>query len=427
MLNLGVAGFGAEKVHLQRKFNFVSGHTIHFLSVDIHNFQAAAPGQVVPIRGHDPRFGEDYDHWAFCPDPLPVDIQLSQATWQLVGEGMLALGRLDQAGCQVPDAFVLRRGLVRREAQSTSALEGTVAPLEDVLEADPDDFDEDGQTAEVSEVLNYVRAAEYAYAWVGGDLPISLTLLLDVHNALVRSTKADGPQAGKIRTQQVVIGPPSTRVQDARFVPMPPGADLEASVRDLMTWIESRTPSQNVLVSAAMAHYQFETLHPFNDGNGRIGRLIIVLQLLRSGTLREALLTVSPWFEARRREYQDQLQRLGETGNWDAWVGFFATGIRSQAESTSKKVSDLLAYRDEVRALARSQGLRGVAIDIIETLITRPVFSISSIADVHRPITPQAVGAAVRRLVDQGVLVETTGAKYGRVFASPRVLSILQA
>ena len=394
--------------------------------MEVQRFESSPIGDVVPISGRDPRFGEDYDHWAFRPAPLPTDVNLSQETWRVLGEAMLALGRLDQAGCQVPDAFVLRRGLIRREAQSTSALEGTVAPLEDVLEVDPDDIDDGQQTAELSEVLNYVRAAEYAYSWVGSERPISLSLLLDLHKTLVRGTRADGSEAGKIRTHQVVIGPAGTRVRDARFVPMPPGADLEASIRDLMIWVESRLPTHNVLVSAALAHYQFETLHPFNDGNGRLGRLVIVLQLLRSGTLRDALLTVSPWFEVRRREYQDHLQRLSETGDWDEWVKFFATGIRSQAESTSKKVADLLAYRDEVRTFARSQGLKGVAIDIIEGLIMRPVFSISSLTALHAPITPQAVGAAVKRLTELEVLVETTGAKYARVFASPRVLGILQ-
>jgi Fic family protein len=392
--------------------------------VDEALFRDSPVGGVVPIRGPDPRFNEEYDHWAFVPAPLPVDVNLSGATWRVVGEAMLALGQLDQAGRQVTDSFILRRPTLRREAQSTSALEGTVAPLEDLLELDPDDSG-GSQSPELTEVLNYVRAAEYAYAWVAEDRPISPSLLFDLHRLLVRGTKSDGTDAGQIRGHQVVIGPPGTRVQDSRFVPPPPGLDLNASFRDWAAWVERPRPRGDVLVAAALGHYQFETLHPFNDGNGRLGRLVIVLQLLRSGALSEPLLTVSPWFEARRREYQDNLQRVSETGDWDRWVCFFVEGIRAQAESTTAKVTALLAYRDRIRTSARSNGLKGVAIDIIEDMIAWPVVTISAIAARHQPITSQAVGNAVKKLVEMGVLVETTGRSYGRVFAAPRVMEII--
>jgi Fic family protein len=183
---------------------------------------------------------------------------------------MLSLGRLDQAGRQIREPALLRRPTLRREAQSTSALEGTYAPLSEVLEVDPDEVQPASQSPELREVLNYVRAAEHAYAVVR-ERGITLGLLREIHQLLVAETPADGPMAGRVRDHQVVVGPSRGRVRDARFVPPPPGPELEIALRDWAGWVEA--PSElPVVVRAALAHYQFEALHPFNDGNGRIGR-----------------------------------------------------------------------------------------------------------------------------------------------------------
>ena len=131
-----------------------------------------------------------------------------------------------------------------------------------------------------------------------------------------------------------MIAPAGTRVADARFVPMPAGSDLDAALRAWVDWVNDDHAALSSVVQAALAHYQFETLHPFNDGNGRIGRLLIVVQLLQRGVMREPLLAVSPWFEARRREYQDSLQQLSETGEWDPWVAFFCEAIRGCRPTT---------------------------------------------------------------------------------------------
>lgn len=380
-------------------------------------------GRLVAIRGHDARFGEAYDHWAFVPDPLPVLVDLSPATWGLVSDAMLDLGRLDQAGRQVPDPGLLRRPTLRREAQSTSALEGTHAPLSEVLEADPDESSSPPRSPELREVLNYVRAAEHAYA-VLNQRGISMDLLGEVHRLLVAGTSADGPMAGRVREHQVVIGSPGGRVEQARYIPPPPGTDLEQALRAWVGWVEQ--PSQlPVVVRAALAHYQFEALHPFNDGNGRIGRLLIVLQLLQDGVLHEPLLTVSPWFEARRRDYQDRLITVSETGVWDEWVAFFAEGVAAQAASTTEKVRMLLAYQADTLALARQRAMRGLTVDLIEGLIARPILTSGWVADVHG-VSRQAAITAIARLVDAGILKETTGRSYGRVFAAQAVVRILE-
>ena len=250
-----------------------------------------------------------------------------------------ALAALDSSASQLPNPGLLRRPTLRREAQSTSALEGTFAPLQDVLAADEDEPSE----GSLDEVLNYVRAAEHAFAWFADGRPLTVGLLTDLQGRLVRGTAADTEQAGRVRDVQVMIGSsPGARVTDARFVPRPPGPELEHQVRDVVEWMSTDHGGEiDPVVAAGMAHYQFETLHPFNDGNGRIGRLLVVLHLMASGTLVEPTLTVSPWFEARRGDYYERLLGVSARGDWDGWIRFFADGLAASATDTRRSLRDL--------------------------------------------------------------------------------------
>ncbi len=318
--------------------------------MEVERFRNSPVGIVVPISGSDARFGETYEHWAFVPDALPDEVELSPAARDAVTEAALALGRLDQAGMQIPNPALLRRPTLRREAQSTSALEGTYAPLTDVFGAEDS---AEAKTPELREILNYVAAAEYAYQWVGERGRITRGLICDLHAILMRGSEADAERAGEVRDIQVVIGS-GGRIQEARFVPPPPGHELETGLTDLLDWIDRpRMRPAQAVVDSALAHYQFETLHPFHDGNGRIGRLLIVLQLLAGKVLSEPLFAVSPWFEARRAQYQDELQNMSMTGDVDRWVAFFCEGIRAQAQATVEKITDLLAFRQEAMATVR--------------------------------------------------------------------------
>lgn len=284
-------------------------------------------GYLVSIRGLDPWRGELYEHQAFVPAPLPprlADIGLGHATWHAVVAAASSLGKLDQAGRQVPNPDLLRRPTLRREAQSTSALEGTYAAFTDVLEADLDET-RASRSAEVREVMNYVHAAEVAFDWVA-DRPVSLSLLGQLQETLVHDTPGELSDAGGIRDRQVIVGAHRVPIADSRFVPAPPGALLEAGVRAWLDWINEPSDFPDV-VRAALAHYQFETLHPFSDGNGRLGRLIVVLQLMQYGVLRFPILIVSPWFEARRLEYQNHLLRVSQTGDFDPLGTLLCRGL----------------------------------------------------------------------------------------------------
>ena len=388
--------------------------------MDIELVRGSPIGTVVPISGFDQRTGDEYTHWAYVPDPLPATLDLTAATWTTVARAEAALARLDEAARQLPEPSLLRRPSLRREAQSTSALEGTFAPLEDVLVPEVDE--RETLPAEVRENLNYVVAAEEGFRWVA-DRPLTRGLLGNLQRLLVHGTAGEHSDAGGLRDRQVVIGAPGSRVVDARFVPPPPGDQLDAGVDQWLAWVGTPPEDLSPVVRAALAHYQFETLHPFSDGNGRIGRLLIVLQLMRDSVLQEPILVVSPWFEARRAAYQDGLLALTVSGEWDAWVSFFASGVAAGAESTRQSIEDLLAWRDEAIATVRRARSSGVPERLAGELIGAPVLMAGQVAARHG-ITHQGAMNALRRLSFLGLLEETER-RGRRVFVATAVIRIL--
>lgn len=387
-------------------------------------FEDSPTGSLIPIHGHDPRFGR-WEHVAYVPHPLPGETPpLSVPTFNAVAGARAAIASLDSSARQLPNPSLLRRPTLRREAQSTSALEGTYAPLPAVLAADED---EEPANDNLREIMNYVRAAEHAFAWLGDQRPLTLGLLTDVHGRLVRGTAADNDQAGRVRGIQVMIGGHrGARILDARFIPRPPGPELEQQTRDCVDWISSDHAGMiDPVIAAGMAHYQFETLHPFNDGNGRIGRLLVVLHLMRSGALTEPTLTVSPWFEARRAEYYDSLLGVSTTGDWDTWIRFFAEGLTASARDTEQQLVDLLAVQSDLKARVRAAGLRAdTAMLLVDYALAQPIFTVRQVQR-HLNVTYARANGLVRDLVREGVLRQYDDAVYDRDFTAPDVLAVL--
>jgi Fic family protein len=304
------------------------------------------------------------------------------------------------------------RPTLRREAQSTSALEGTFAPLEQVLAADATDIS--ARSKELREVLNYIEAAEIAFAAIDEGRTLTLGLLESVQKILVRGTDADTEDAGRVRTIPVAIGSPTGSIEDARFVPMPPGTALNAAAQDLTRWVVEKPAPRDPIVAAAMAHYQFETLHPFNDGNGRIGRLMIVLQFMIDRLVVDPLLSVSPWFEARRTAYQEHLATVSATGNWNEWVAFFAAGVASSADDVARRVDRMLAVQARYVQILQEAGAKGVIRDIVDALVSDQVITISMMCERFGK-TPPAVNSAIQKLVDLRILRGPYGT-YGRQY-----------
>lgn len=363
---------------------------------------ASSPvGHLIPILGPDPATHEVVEGEAFLPDPLPQTLVLSTETWTTVNSASAALARLDGAARLVPSPALLRRPALRREAQSTSALEGTYAPFAEVLAADQDDRQH--LSAEVREILNFEQMAELAFSWPE-ERQMTLGMLGELQRTLVRGTAAELSDAGGLRDRIVVIGAPGRGFGDARFVPPPHGDQLRAGVEQLLSWING-PPRLPTVVQAAMAHYQFETLHPYSDGNGRLGRLLVIVQLLRGALIREPLLVVSPWFEQRRAPYQDALLSLSHTGNWDAWIAFFAEGVAASATESQEKVERLVALQEDLRSRVQVAGKRGLSERLAADLVGRPYLTPPEVATSYH-VSKQGAHKAIKTLVDLGILRE---------------------
>lgn len=388
--------------------------------MDVDALRGSPIGRLVPISGNDQRTGNHFDYWAYLPNPLPTEFSLVSATWTAVTRAEAALARLDQAGRQLPNPVLLRQPSLRREAQSTSALEGTFAPIEDVLAAELEH--RQYASLEVREILNYVVAAEEGFEWVR-ERPLTTGLLANLQRLLVQGTPGDYSDAGRVRDRQVLIGARESAITEARFVPPPPGDQLDAGFNQWVDWVNEPPKDLPAVVQAALAHYQFETLHPFSDGNGRIGRLVIALQFMRRQVLREPLLVVSPWFEARRQEYQDGLLRLSTTGEWDEWVCFFARGVEASADGTRERIDRLLLWQDQTLQRVRNAGVSGVAERLAGELIGTPVLRASQVVARHE-VSPQGAMKALRRLADLDIVQERS--RNGRVaFVATPVVDLL--
>jgi len=378
-------------------------------------------GRLVPILGPDPVTHELVEGQAFLPAPLPIDITLSTPTWTAVNGATAALARLDGAARLIPSPGLLRRPTLRREAQSTSALEGTFAPFADVLAADEDD--RGNMSAELREVLNFERTAELAFSWPE-DRPLTLGMLGELQRTLVRGTAGELSDAGGLRDRIVVIGARGRHFEEARFVPPPDGHQLRAEVEALLAWIENPPPIPTV-VQAAMTHYQFETLHPYSDGNGRLGRLLVIVQLLRGALIHEPLLIVSPWFERRREQYQDSLLELSCTGEWDRWIAFFAEGVEASATESQMKVEGLASLQEDLRGRVQAAGKRGVSERLAADLVGLPFLTRADVVKRYR-LSGQGAINAINTLVELGILQDAGFSnRGGRVFIAPEVVDLV--
>ena len=385
-------------------------------------------GELVDITGSDPVTGS-WRHKAFIPTPLSSDEPpLSGGTYRMVAAAGRALAALDATAQQLPNPYLLRTPSLRREAQSTSALEGTYAPLREVLTAD----DDAPTTAEMTEILNYVRMANSGFLWAQERRPITLSLIEDLQGELMRGTPLESA-SGRLRDTQVMIGRrPGTHsmapVHASRFIPVPPGDRLRAGVRALVDWLhQDHTGDIDPIIAAGMAHYQFEALHPFRDGNGRLGRFLIVLTLLSSGVLSEPTLTVSPWFEERRAEYYDALLRVSTHGDWDTFLAFFSQGLAAAATNTRHQMLALAAAHQSLKETVRASSLRPAhALDLVDFAVANPSFTVRKV-EAALGVSYGRANSLVAQLTDIGVFdVVETGSQTRR-FAAPAVLKVLLA
>jgi Fic family protein len=246
--------------------------------------------------------------------------------------------------------------------------------------------------------------AELGFSWPE-ERPLSMSMLGDLQQTLVRGTAGELCDAGGIRDRIVVIGARGGGLRDARYVPPPPGDQLKSGVEALLEWIASPPPIPTV-VQTALVHYQFESLHPYSDGNGRLGRLLVIIQLLRGAVIREPLLVVSPWFEQRREAYQDALLRLSCDGDWDTWTSFFAQGVAASAAESQRKVERLVELQKELRARVQRAGKRGASERLAADLVGSPYVARNTVA-ARYGLSGQGARNAINALEALGILEPT--------------------
>lgn len=382
--------------------------------MDKNGFSDECSGQLVPTIGR---------RKAFVPNPLPPQKIDLNPILPILSRATQAVGELKGIGRTIPNPMLLVRPLQRREAVSSSGMEGTYTTLSDLFLFEAGASAPDRQ-ADNREVLNYVRALEGAIADLD-TLPISARLIRRAHGTLLSgASKTRGAQveAGEFKRDQNWIGG-SGSIETARFIPAPPQHTPDA-IDALMKFINRpERDDASPLIDVALAHYQFEAIHPFGDGNGRVGRMLIALMLAERGVLPQPLLYMSPWLERHKTFYIDLMFEVSQTGNWIPWIHFFLRAVAESAEETIRvvqRIQDLhKEYRDRFQTARRS----ALMLRIIDLAFERPVMSVSDIAQALG-VTYAGASNNVKELVREGVAEEL--GTYPKLILFPGVMEVMR-
>ena len=379
--------------------------------------KARKTGRYVTVSTRDEPFK------AFVPDALPPrpPIVMDSALETLHGEAQLALGRLDGIVSLLPAPEQFLYAYVRKEAVASSQIEGTQSSLSDLL-AYEITAAQGAPVEDVREVSDCVAAYEHADQRMTGGFPLSLRLICEAHKKLLARGRGKDQSPGQFRRSQNWIG--GSRPGNARFVP-PPADEVLNCMGELEKFLHDDPVKTPPLIKAALAHVQFETIHPFLDGNGRVGRLLIPLILRQECVLRYPLLHLSLFFKEHRARYYELLQEVRLKGHWESWLDFFFQGVRDIAERTASDIQEALVIfendRTRIAQLGRSarSGLR-----IHEQMRLQPITSIAALA-ASTELTPTTIAVSLAKLAKIGMVKEITGGKYGRLYAYDGYLKIL--
>ena len=361
---------------------------------------------------------------AFVPDPLPPlpPLALDSKLQKRINEAMLALGRLDAISTLLPNAHLFLYSYVRKEAVMSSQIEGTQSSLSDLML-----YEMEGQPGvpmdDVQEVSCYVNALTLGIERIREQHPISYRLLTELHRALMTSGRGISRGPGEFRQNQVWIG--GHRADEATFVP-PPATHIADCWADLERFINDVPDATDPLIKAALAHVQFETIHPFMDGNGRLGRLLIPLILVEAKVLHEPLLYLSVFFKKHRQTYYERLQQVRESGDWENWLLFFVDAVAAtatQAVATAQQLIQL--HNDDKARLSQLGRLSGSASQLLDALFSQPIANIARLVEMSG-LTPATIGKALEAMEQQlGIVQELTGQRRNRVYLYRAYIEIL--
>ncbi len=372
---------------------------------------------VAPEAGRIVRTEAGYS--AFVPAALPPTITWDSRLVLALSRADAALSELSGIGSQLLNPHLLIDPYVRREAVLSSRIEGTQASLSDLFldEIEPERLERERD--DVREVRNYVAALEYGLARLQ-DLPLSLRLVREIHARLMDRARGLHATPGEFRRSQNWIGRPGSTIDTAEYVPPPPDQMIDC-LSDWERFLHARD-SMPDLVQCALVHEQFEAIHPLLDGNGRIGRLLITLFLVERGRLRQPLLYLSAYFEARRGEYYDALQAVRLNGDWNGWLLFFLAGVEQVSRRAAEQARELADMRERFRAAAAGKPR---ALALVDELFRSPVINASTAAR-RLGVTDPTARSAISALESIGLLQEFTGRTWGKVWAAKPVLDLLE-
>jgi Fic family protein len=359
------------------------------------------------------------DYWTFIPAPLPPEITWSDGLVAALSKADRALGELAGLASMLPNPNLLIQPLIRREAVLSSRIEGTRASLGDLyafeaVQLTLFEFPED-----VKEVQNYVSALQYGLERLS-TLPVSLRLMRELHSRLLQGVRGEHWTLGEFRRSQNWIGAPGSTIQTATYVP-PPVDEMNQALGDLEKFIH-RTDNLPNLIRLALVHYQFEAIHPFLDGNGRVGRLLNSLLLHDWRLLLQPVLYLSAYFEANRQAYYDHLLAVSQKGAWHDWFLYFLYGVQTQAEDSIQRIQRLQFLRDSYREQFQQTRSSARLLLVIDWLFTQPIFNIPQLSEMLS-VTYSAAQRYVTQLERAGIVTEITGQARNRVYRADEILA----
>jgi Fic family protein len=379
-----------------------------------------------PNEFRDPKVGQAIrtrtGYWAFIPARLPPAIEWSMPLLSALSDADRDLSRLTALAGNFPFPRLLTQPFIRREAVLSSRIEGTRASLTDLYHYESAQLTFLEPNDDVREVHNYVRALDYGLER-NKSLPVSLRLIREIHARLMEGVRGGNLTPGKFRRTQNWIGPAGSTLATATYVP-PPVDEMQNALSDLEKFIhaEAELPA---LARAGMIHYQFEAIHPFLDGNGRMGRLIIILLLHEWDILSLPLLNLSAYFEQHRQEYYDHLLAVSQRGEWEEWLRFFLRGISAQAQDSILRMTRLQGIRTKYEAIVQADRNSVRMAAVIDFIFSRPILTLRQM-ETALDINYVAAKRYVDKLVEAGVLRETTGFARNRVFQAGEIFRALE-
>lgn len=361
-------------------------------------------------------------YWAFIPAPLPARLDWSQSLISALSDAERDLSKLATIAETFPFPRLLIQPFVRREAVLSSRIEGTRASLIDLYTYESAQMSFLEPNEDVREVYNYVNALEYGIERLN-TLPVSLRLIRELHEKLMENVRGGQLAPGEFRRTQNWIGPAGSTLNTATYVP-PPVDEMLTALGQMEKYIHSESDLP-ALIQAAMLHYQFEAIHPFLDGNGRVGRLLIILLFCEWKLLPQPLLNLSVYFERYRQEYYDRLLAVSQQGKWEAWVRFFLRGVSLQARDSVMRLERLQGLRLKYQAVVESSRNSARMEKALDFLFMRPILSVRQL-EAGLGVNFVAAKRSIEKLVSAGILQEATGYSRNRIFRATEILKALE-